>query len=103
MKQRLRILPEVRDALASGRPVVALESTIITHGMPSPGNLETARRVEAEVRAGGAVPATIAILDGRIRVGLAADHLARLADPQRGAAGKSGSVRGDLGCVRLNH
>src|SRR3546814_20076934 len=52
MQQRLRILPEVRDALASGRPVVALESTILTHGIPSPGNLEPARRVEAEVRAG---------------------------------------------------
>src|SRR3546814_660353 len=79
MKHRLGVLPEVRDALATGRPVVALESTIITHGMPAPRNLETARRVEAAVRAGGAVPATIAVLDGRIRVGLTADDLERLA------------------------
>lgn len=62
--------PEVAAALASGRPVVALESTIITHGMPYPANVETARAVEAAVRARGAVPATIAVLDGRIAVGL---------------------------------
>ena len=62
--------PEVRAAVAEGRPVVALESTIITHGMPAPTNLETARAVEAEVRAGGAVPATIAVMNGCIRVGL---------------------------------
>jgi len=79
MKQHLRILPEVRDALGAGAPVVALESTIITHGMPAPRNLETARQVEAEVRAAGALPATIALLDGRIRVGLTDGELARLA------------------------
>jgi pseudouridine-5'-phosphate glycosidase len=79
MKQRLRILPEVAEALAAGRPVVALESTIITHGMPAPRNLETARAVEDEVRAAGALPATIALLDGRIRVGLTDGELARLA------------------------
>lgn len=62
--------PEVAAALAAGRPVVALESTIITHGMPWPENLATARAVEAEVRAAGAVPATIALMDGAIRVGL---------------------------------
>ena len=61
---------EVRDCLASGRPVVALESTIITHGMPFPDNVATARAVEATVRANGAVPATIAVIDGRIRIGL---------------------------------
>jgi pseudouridine-5'-phosphate glycosidase len=59
--------------------VVALESTIITHGMPAPRNLETARQVEADVRAAGALPATIAILDGVIRVGLEAEELERLA------------------------
>jgi len=79
MRGLLQILPEVGEALAEGRPVVALESTIITHGMPPPRNLETARAVEAAVRAGGAVPATIALLDGTIRVGLSADDLARLA------------------------
>ncbi|GGE00818.1 pseudouridine-5'-phosphate glycosidase [Gemmobacter megaterium] len=66
----LILSPEVAAALAGGRAVVALESTIITHGMPYPANVETARAVEAEVRKGGAVPATIAILQGAIRVGL---------------------------------
>lgn len=61
---------EVAAARAAGQPVVALESTIITHGMPYPDNLATARRVEAEVRAHGAVPATIAIMGGRIHIGL---------------------------------
>ncbi len=61
---------EVRDALASGRPVVALESTIIAHGMPFPQNVETARAVEAIIHKEGAVPATVAVIDGRIRVGL---------------------------------
>jgi pseudouridine-5'-phosphate glycosidase len=80
MHDRLVILPEMREALAVGMPVVALESTIITHGMPAPRNLETARQVEEEVRAAGALPATIAILDGRIRIGLEAAELERLAD-----------------------
>lgn len=61
---------EVAAARASGAPIVALESTIITHGMPFPQNVETARRVEAEVRAQGAVPATIAVMAGRILIGL---------------------------------
>ena len=64
------ISPEVRDALGSGRGVVALESTIISHGMPYPQNVETARAVEEIVRACGAVPATIAVIDGVARVGL---------------------------------
>jgi len=66
----LRLLPEVEDALHQGAPVVALESTIISHGMPYPQNVETAARVEAMVRKGGAVPATIAIVDGVCRIGL---------------------------------
>ncbi|KJV09414.1 pseudouridine-5'-phosphate glycosidase [Elstera litoralis] len=74
----VRLLPEVADALAEGRPVVALESTIIAHGMPYPQNVETARRVEGLIRAGGAVPATIAVVDGAIQVGLDADLLERL-------------------------
>ena len=72
------LTPEVRKARAGGRAVVALESTIITHGMPYPQNVETARAVEAVVRAGGAAPATIALIAGRIRVGLADDELDRL-------------------------
>ena len=75
----IEIAPEVRDAIASGVAVVALESTIISHGMPYPKNLETAREVEGVVRAAGAVPATIAVMDGRFRVGLSADELELLA------------------------
>ncbi len=70
---------EVRAALAAGKPVVALESTIITHGMPFPDNVETARQVEADIRAEGAIPATIAVLDGKIRIGLDDNDLIRLA------------------------
>ncbi|ATQ57337.1 pseudouridine-5'-phosphate glycosidase [Paracoccus yeei] len=70
MKDLLVFAPEVEQALAANRPVVALESTIITHGMPYPQNLEVARRVEATVREAGATPATIAVIDGRIRIGL---------------------------------
>ncbi|MHA7777792.1 pseudouridine-5'-phosphate glycosidase [Roseibium sp. M-1] len=70
---------EVREALASGKPIVALESTIITHGMPFPKNVETARQVEADIRAEGAVPATIALMDGKIMVGLSDADLDRLA------------------------
>jgi len=99
MKHRLRMLPEVREALAAGRPVVALESTIITHGMPAPRNLETARAVEAAVRAGGAVPATIALLDGRISVGLDAEDLERLAGEAQSASGVAKASRADLPAV----
>jgi pseudouridine-5'-phosphate glycosidase len=73
------VAPEVRDALAARRAVVALESTIVTHGMPYPQNLQTALAVEDIVRAQRAVPATIALVDGRIRVGLDAAELERLA------------------------
>lgn len=66
----MRIEPEVADALAQGRPVVALESTLISHGLPRPQNLEVARHVEAAVREGGAVPATLAVVAGEVRVGL---------------------------------
>jgi pseudouridine-5'-phosphate glycosidase len=69
----------VAEARALGRPIVALESTIITHGMPFPQNLETAQRVEAEVRAAGAVPATIAVMGGRLHVGLTEAELETLA------------------------
>lgn len=69
-KDFLTFTPAVAAALAEGRPVVALESTIITHGMPYPQNVETARAVEAEVRRAGAEPATIAIMGGRIHIGL---------------------------------
>lgn len=75
----LRLLDEVAEAIGDGRPVVALESTIISHGMPYPTNVEMAVEVESIVRAEGAVPATIAVLDGVCRVGLDADGLELLA------------------------
>lgn len=67
--------PEVSEARRNGSPLVALESTIITHGMPFPQNIETAARVEAEVRASGAIPATIAVMAGKIRIGLTSSEL----------------------------
>ena len=76
----MRIRPEVSDALAAGRPVVALESTIISHGLPRPGNLRVAREIEEAVRSGGAVPATIAIIGGEPHVGLDDDAMRRIAE-----------------------
>src|SRR5829696_7042926 len=76
----LKVADEVRAALGAGRPVVALESTVIAHGLPRPQNLETARRLEQAVREGGAVPATVAVLGGRLCVGLEEAQLARLAE-----------------------
>ncbi|MGV9846514.1 pseudouridine-5'-phosphate glycosidase [Streptomyces fungicidicus] len=75
----LMVSEEVREALAANRPVVALESTIIAHGLPRPRNLEVALELEAAVRREGAVPATIAVLDGRPRVGLDEKQLERIA------------------------
>ncbi|GLI55273.1 pseudouridine-5'-phosphate glycosidase [Propionigenium maris DSM 9537] len=71
----LDIAPEVKEALVNNQPVVALESTIISHGMPYPQNVETAAKVEEIIRANGAVPATIAILNGRLKVGLNKEEL----------------------------
>lgn len=76
----LKISDDVETALAEGRAVVALESTIITHGMPFPQNLEMARSVEALVRKGGGVPATVTMLDGAFQVGLTDADLTRLAE-----------------------
>ena len=76
----LQIHPEVADALRSGRPVVALESTIISHGLPRPDNLRVAREIEDSVRAGGAVPATIAVVAGTPRIGLDDDALRTVAE-----------------------
>lgn len=69
-EQYLDILPEIKTAIDQGKPIVALESTIISHGMPYPKNVETAKEVEQMVRDNGAIPATIAILGGRLKVGL---------------------------------
>jgi pseudouridine-5'-phosphate glycosidase len=81
----------VAAALAAGRPVVALESTIISHGMPWPQNVDTALAVEAAVRAEGAVPATVAVIDGRLQAGLRVDQIERLG--QAGAAVAKASRR----------
>jgi pseudouridine-5'-phosphate glycosidase len=78
MQAFLQFSPEVQAARAAGKPVVALESTIISHGMPYPQNVQTAREVEQVIRDAGAVPATIALIDGRICVGLADDQLEQL-------------------------
>ncbi len=75
MNNYLEISPEVQAALAEGKPVVALESTIISHGMPYPQNVETAMNVEQIVRQNGAVPATIAIIGGKLKAGLSADEI----------------------------
>jgi pseudouridine-5'-phosphate glycosidase len=76
----VRIHPEVSEALAAGRPVVALESTIISHGLPRPDNLRVAREIEEAVRSGGAVPATIAIIGGEPHIGLDDVALRRIAE-----------------------
>lgn len=88
---------EVASAIAEGRPVVALESTIITHGMPFPANVETAEGVEAVVRAHGAVPATIAVIDGTLKAGLEPAELARLGQ----AAGVVKASSRDLAAVMV--
>lgn len=82
----LSVAPEVAEALAAGRAVVALESSLIAHGLPAPHNLAAARGAEEAVRARGAVPATIALSGGRIVVGADADLIDSLADPASGAA-----------------
>lgn len=78
MNQYLEIAKEVQDALANNQAVVALESTIISHGMPYPQNVETALNVEQIIRDSGAVPATIAILNGKLKVGLSHDEITEL-------------------------
>ena len=75
MNQYLDIHPEVAEALAAGKPVVALESTIISHGMPYPQNVETALNVERIIRENGAVPATIAVIGGRLKAGLSPEEI----------------------------
>lgn len=84
MNKYLDISPEVKKALDEGRPVVALESTIISHGMPYPRNVETALLVEQEVKDNGAVPATIAVIGGRLKAGLSHEEIEYL-----GKAGRS--------------
>jgi pseudouridine-5'-phosphate glycosidase len=79
MISAIKYSPEVAQAMKAGKPIVALESTIISHGLPRPSNLEVARQCEEIVRKGGAVPATIALLDGKILIGLEAQELEAIA------------------------
>lgn len=88
MNPNLTFSPEVADALNENRPVVALESTLITHGLPYPDNVNTALAMEAAVRESGAVPATIAILKGQITVGLSKDDIERLGSLPTGTVRK---------------
>ena len=89
LRERLTLAPEVAEALAASRPVVALESTLISHGLPYPQNVEVARASEAAVREAGAVPATVAIRGGRLLVGLDDDALAELATAPVGSVLKA--------------
>jgi len=89
VRGRIVIAPEVADALAAGRAVVALESTLISHGLPYPQNLEVAEASEAAVRESGAVPATVAVRDGRILVGLGQADLEALATAPAGSVRKA--------------
>lgn len=82
MNHLIELHPEVKEALESNKPVIALESTIISHGMPYPQNVEMAKKVEDIVREGGAVPATIAIMDGKIKVGLDEASLEKLGNSE---------------------
>jgi pseudouridine-5'-phosphate glycosidase len=91
----LDVRPEVADAIRQRQPVVALESTLISHGLPWPWNLETAHLAEAAVRSEGAVPATIAVIEGRPTVGLSVDELRRLAQSQNVIK----ASRRDLACA----
>ena len=84
MNKYLDVAPEVAQALAEGRPVVALESTIISHGMPYPKNVETALLVEQTIRDNGAVPATIAVIGGRLKAGLSREEIEHLGKAGRG-------------------
>src|SRR3954452_290879 len=90
----VRLDPEVAGALAEGRAVVALESTLIAQGLPWPDNLTTARASEAAVRRSGAVPATVAVIGGEVRVGLTVGELERMAESPGGFLKAS---RRDLG------
>lgn len=106
----LRIHPAIQAAAAAGQPVVALESTIITHGLPAPQNLRVALALEDAVRAEGAVPATTALLDGRAHVGLDAHELERLADTgmratktsRRDVAAVLAAGRGSVGATTVS-
>jgi pseudouridine-5'-phosphate glycosidase len=89
LRDRVVLGAEVIDALAEGHPIVALESTLITHGLPYPDNLQVATGAEDAVRQGGAVPATVAVQDGRLLFGLTRDQIEEMADAPRGTVAKA--------------
>jgi pseudouridine-5'-phosphate glycosidase len=89
LKKTLQISQEVQQSLTAGGPIIALESTVIAHGLPYPANLEVARRMETVIRQNGAVPATIAVLGGQLRVGLEDSELEHLATAQPGRIRKT--------------
>src|SRR5574341_357060 len=80
MPPQLSFSPEAATAISAGKPIVALESTVISHGLPRPHNLQLAQRMEAIIREQGAIPATIAILAGQVKIGLTAHELNYLAN-----------------------
>ena len=100
MNQYLSISPEVQQALDEGRPVVALESTIISHGMPYPQNVETALKVEQTIRDGGATPATIAIIGGRLKAGCTPEEIEYLGRKGQ-AVTKASIARGEDGATTV--
>lgn len=95
------IHPEVEYALNCNEPVVALESAVVTHGLPYPENFTTAKSLENIVRFAGSVPATIAIISGKIKVGLKLEELQRLADPTRNRSLAKVSIRDVSPCIAL--
>jgi pseudouridylate synthase len=100
----LQVSPEVADALAQARPVVALETSIVGQGLPSPHNLRAAHESEAAIRKEGAVPATVAVLDGKVRVGLSADDLERVAAGAKKASSRDlgpALARGEVGATTV--
>ena len=101
-KSYLDINPSVESAIDNGEPIVALESTIICHGMPYPKNLETALHVEKTVKQNGATPATVAILDGRLKAGISEDEMHFLAK-QGGKINKVSRRDIPLSIARQNH
>jgi pseudouridylate synthase len=104
VNELIEVSPEVRGALDEGRPVVALETTIVAHGFPAPHGVEVGVEMERAVRAAGATPATIGVVDGRIRVGLTEDELARFDSNARKAGPRdlaACAVGGDIGATTV--
>ena len=104
MNELIEVSAEVRGALDDGRPVVALETTIVAHGFPTPHGVEVGREMERAVRAAGAIPATIGVVDGRIRVGLTEDELARFDSSSRKAGPRdlaACAIAGDVGATTV--